>query len=561
MNLHDAIDLLHATECESLLDSILSSASSDKSIIEYDLTCLSGPSQLITSTQSSLVYRKHLKSLPVGPVPAIAQEQLIRLWLESRLQYTFNDSTPLYDYLYSGLLLIKLLQPNSTFDSHATNRSLGIHGLQPLLYNQQQNTIPNPHFKRNLDQFLKRASKYVPRHCLFDPNDLLLLRDYPKVLRALSMLARKLDHDGYLVAAQQVPSCIPVWDIDQEPNERWDGDDKAHDFLSDIKKSCPELNSLRLVIGGSLGNGKSATINRSILNRFVVNEHHSVDYMKSQSDIISLSSQDTDLQLKKQHNFDAKQRQRLWPIQLYEHRAQFSKEPLASVVKCADVMLRIVELPSMETFVDNFDDERCSIMMSGQFSKVQVQLEHESAFDVILVVERCDDLKARNNPLVYRHLRRLFGENVWNRMIVVLTHAQCVVPKDMTREQLIEHRVSIVKAAIYAACFPMNVFHVVHVFVSFCFGRIFKHVDWLHKEFELDVIKKIPIVLVENSQHPHAKHAAMRGSEHLLSAMKQIIVDRNDVRDNQPKLKARKARVWWRECISVVGIIWVLNLL
>lgn len=353
------------------------------------------------------------RGMLLGPVPVPAQEELCRLWIERRTGVELDENRPLADALVSGYLLCRLLD------------------LEPPALPPRVN-MPSRIAERNLAHFLKRAARRrLDAGSLFDLQDLLYRRNVPRVLRTVAAVARMTDPEGFGAVAAEVPGARMQWTQADEPDELW-----ADDWLMRrLVGSFQQLSwrpKLSIGVAGTQGSGKSATID-TIMGRPFMPATHALAYMPADEDFGD--EEQERIQLVRRATAEVS------PRYMFERGTPLSSEDVCKMyVKIAGVSVQVVELPSIETHVVGVEQNEVVLeKTTGEYGTVLRDLQGEE-MDIVLVVERLDDFLDNRFMMLCRKLLRLYGEKLWSRVQVVLTHGSVLPPNGLSFEEFVAQR-------------------------------------------------------------------------------------------------------------------------
>lgn len=319
----------------------------------------------------------------LGPVPNPALSVAIGSWLSS-----------------------KSLSPSALADGEALTVAAGLKPARTL--------------RRRLQAFTHRAPFLgLPAEDVPNESDLRLSRCWPRVLNAVAIAAAKTDPLAWESACAGHSSPLPTssW-VDSTLDEAWDGDDLCRCVLqAHNDRECTVL------VAGSQGAGKSATINQLLCRHALPHSHALTFWPTTPSTHLEAE------QLRKYRHIGAV----LWPYCPLEMDMPYpSFEVSRTYVKLGGKLLAFVELPSMETQLEFADEvgirhERCL----GDFEDIVADLQHDRP-NYVLLVERMDDISEKRLGRIIRRLHRLYGRNVLQRTIVILTHGQALPPEEMS---------------------------------------------------------------------------------------------------------------------------------
>ncbi|KAA8494731.1 hypothetical protein FVE85_2972 [Porphyridium purpureum] len=291
----------------------------------------------------------------------------------------------------------------------------------------------------------------------FLPEDLLQTRNVPKVLKTLVVLARIVDPASFAHACHQMQA---------ERYANFEFSTRDGTSRSRIETAVPPDTSIayaflqasqrqhvRIVVHGAHGSGKSALINALMEHDAFVGEHHPLAFVRLSSDTIA----PTEVNKIAWHSFVLARQEKdktgdcdYLPV---------GTDVLSTVARCENkaAALTIHEVPSCEQFAggrlmqDDVPIPSRIILNSGDFRSVRQQLGGQPPADAVFLVERADDLRLPSFYHSYRALRAFYGNRVWERLIVILTHASSRAPASMkSQHEFEQRRIELVRACLLA---------------------------------------------------------------------------------------------------------------
>ena len=329
---------------------------------------------------------------PLSPVACPPQEQLCLLWIESYLGIDLDHSIPLSESLQSGDLLCRIVGATSIPDL-------------PLCSSRRVSSL-------RLTQFREHAARHTEE--LFEDNDLLFKRNIPKVLRCIGSIARSMDPARFSELARSIPGAEIQWTVSDEPDEKWDG----MCYIQQVVKTFRKLtwrSRLGIVIAGAQGSGKSATAG-SLLGRHAIPPSFGLYYVPNSDDEWE-DDEKNKLQLLR------KMFAHYWPLKPVEIGAGMAAETVERCyVKVEGTLVQISELPDMCRVVEEYGEDGAVIVKEhGTIDSVMKEVQGDE-LDVLLLVERLDEEDCSKFRQMCRKIHRLYGEDVWTRCVVILTH-------------------------------------------------------------------------------------------------------------------------------------------
>lgn len=439
-----------------------------------------------------------------GPVVVPAQEKLCSVWIERRLGIELDPERPLADALVSGLVLCHLLdlEPRRPGDRHK---------------------VPWVLAERNLGMFLERAqSLLMDELVVFDMQDLLYRRNTPRVLRTVAAIARLIDTDAFAAMAAEIPGARIQWTGADEPDEMWDGDWFIRQLVLSFKR-LSWTGNMTIVVAGSQGSGKSATVD-TIMGRRFMPSSHALGFIPADEEF-----NERGRRVLQQYRYASALH---WPNQLFERGCPVPSEKVCKMyVKIAGVSVQVMELPSMERRVKTIlPGGSVSSFQTGTFESVQKDVQRDQVH-FLMLVERLDEMPMDRFKHVCRKVHNLYGEKVWSRVVVVLTHGACLPPDRMSFEELVAKRSHEVICCI--------------------------------REVSGDRNMAVPTVVVENShscaKNPQTDRSILpNGADfliRLLNTMEFILAKHQGADAMRPTAPRR----WWEDCALVLVAFIILT--
>lgn len=347
-----------------------------------------------------------------GPVVVAAQEALCAAWISRRLDIALDPSRPLADALVSGRVLCFLL------------------GFDPWL-SGDEGMAPWPLAERNLHMFVDRAPDVIDAGAVFDVGDLLYRRNVPRVLRTVAEIARVVDAEGFEEVAAEIGGARARWSAAEEVDEVWVGDWLLRQLVLSFRR-LSWSGGLGIVVAGTQGSGKSATID-SLFGRKFMPSSHNMGFIPADEE------------------FDGEEREVImdyrrasalnWPGQLFERDIPLPSTAVCKMyTKVAGVEVKVVKIPSMESRLMAISQSGvATTFVTGIYHEVQNDVQRD-AVHVLLLVERLDALPLERFRGVCKKVHRLYGDKVWTRAVVVLTHGACLPPDGLSFEELVARR-------------------------------------------------------------------------------------------------------------------------
>lgn len=437
----------------------------------------------------------------LGPVPVPVQEELCRLWIQRRIGRELDDR-PLADALLSGDILHAVL--NSGVSDSPVNPAIAWHVA-----------------RHNLVRFLRIAKRRkLNQNDLFDAEDLLYRRNIPRVLRTIAAIARETDPEGFNAVATHLRGSRTIWTQADEPNEFWNGDWVIREVVRKYKQNSWR-GGFSVVVAGSQGSGKSATVDL-IMGRTFMPSSHAFSVVLDDDDF-----EEEELQLIQHYR---KFRARNWPRRFAELGTPLPSDEVCKMyVKLSGISVQVIELPSMEEQFEGVDvGGRVLMMQTGKLSSVLPVIQSEES-DLALLIERLDDFPIERFTGSCRKLQKIYGDLVWKRTIVILTHGNCLPPDNTTYDEM----------------------------VSLQCHAILKTVKDVAGDPEISV----PIVVVENSAHcpldPETNRPVLPNGEDFKTTLTTVIQNvLENVQGSKPIRPATRKR-WWED-YAIMAVVFLL---
>lgn len=250
--------------------------------------------------------------------------------------------------------------------------------------------------------------------------EIKLGRNEPKLLSAIAAMARMIDAEGWASVLESVGiDDVGHWH-DETVNERWNGDSIARQIVSIFGKNCT------ILVCGTQGSGKSATVG-TILRRASIPQSHALTFNTPERDLTEFDKIDIEM-LRHMSHLN-------WPKFPITRNMPNGSQGVDQVhLKLDGSMLSFVEVPSFQRSADNYDELGGTLTQEhGRFERVVRQLQSDSP-NIVLLVERLDDLDEQKLLEAAREVRRLYGDGVMKRLMVILTHGHSFPPGNMTYE-------------------------------------------------------------------------------------------------------------------------------
>ncbi|CAN8066359.1 unnamed protein product [Agarophyton chilense] len=429
------------------------------------------------SSASDAVFRKPRPNQILGPVPDAALLDATRAWLVQR-DLTLED-------LHSCMGLCKILDITENLEGYRKRYRLFVEG---ALYAD------------------------IPLEDLPTMQDIRFERNWPKLICAVAHLARTRDGGQWNACLEAAGALHPTHWRDAMRNERWEGDATARQIARLVGSHCT------FTVAGTQGSGKSETV-RTLLGRQLFRASHALSYEQDPETLTEEERSDIE---KKRHLTAVN-----WPsFPILDNMPFGSSKADMAHVKVDGVVLSFLELPEMNTAFDHVDSEGQEVIHEfGSIEKVQrdIQGEHPR---VVFVVERLDDFHEKPFRELVAKLRRLFGNDMFYRIVIILTHGYSYPPGQMSYQVWVFDQVRQVRE---------------------CLRKVWKKCP------------HVPVVVVENSEHcPTVEgHRILPNGEDFVQNFinsLDLVLQRGQ---REFELVPTPLRGWW-ECYALVGLIAVL---
>lgn len=354
-----------------------------------------------------------LAGVLLGPVPVPVQEDLCRFWIERRTGIELDEERPLADALLTGMLLCRLI------DVEPPARPPRV--IKPADISE-----------RNIAKFLREVKTLLADPAdVFERQDLVYARNIPRVLRTIAAIAQATDPEGFGAVAADLPRARIQWTRADEPDECWDGDALVRRLVRSFQR-LSWSGRLGVLVAGTQGSGKSATVD-TIFGRKFMPATHVFNYMPADSDFEEPERRRIQDHRQASHA--------IWPHRVFERGVPVPLDHVCKMyAKVSGVSIRVTELPSMENHIEATEPNGLVLFTkTGSYDEVLAEVQ-DSLEDIVLLVERLDDFHRSRFQKLCRKLHRMYGEQVWARTVLVLTHGWSVPPDGLSFDEFVAQR-------------------------------------------------------------------------------------------------------------------------
>eukprot|EP00177_Eucheuma_denticulatum_P001446 GFKZ01002605.1.p1 GENE.GFKZ01002605.1~~GFKZ01002605.1.p1 ORF type:complete len:484 (+),score=63.08 GFKZ01002605.1:40-1491(+) len=251
-------------------------------------------------------------------------------------------------------------------------------------------------------------------------------RCWVRVLYAVAFVAKHVDTDLWEQCSRGFAVSGEGW-AHYAMDEAWEGDAVIRDMVRIHGRG------FGIVMAGSQGGGKSATIGR-VLGRRGLPESHALAYVGKQGN-------------------DEKMYRHIraisWPVVPLEWNVPVASRDVDRVyVKVGGHVVTFVELPSMEKDLAHVDGAAVQMKTElGKFERVVAEVQGD-VVEYVILCERLDEVEVNRLRSVVARVVRLYGRAVVDRMMVVLTHGQATPPDRLSYQVWVFDRVRVVKEVL-----------------------------------------------------------------------------------------------------------------
>lgn len=251
-------------------------------------------------------------------------------------------------------------------------------------------------------------------------------RCWVRVLYAVAFVARHEDTNFWEQCSRGFTMSDDGW-AHYAMDEAWEGDSVVRDMVR------TQGRGLGIVMVGSQGGGKSATVGR-LLGRRGLPESHALAYVGKQGDDERMYRHIRALS---------------WPVVPFEWNVPVASREVDRVyVKVGGHVVSFVELPSMEKDLEHVDGAAVEMKAElGKFERVVAEVQGD-VVDYVILCERLDEVEVNRLRRVVARTVRLYGSAVVDRMMVVLTHGQADPPDGMPYQVWVFDRIRVVKEVL-----------------------------------------------------------------------------------------------------------------
>jgi hypothetical protein len=375
---------------------------------------------------------------PSNPVSIETLEKLCLLWMSQKVGSQELHSGRIDEFLGDGsvlLLIAGLNAPTPTTEDRTINVGA-----------------------TNINCFLDSARKAgLQSGDLFKPEDLKLRKNIPQVCRCILLYANRTDPGGLSECMKRASLLKTTLQdlLESCALEPWSRDFIV-DHLTNVARSHFRRCELNILLAGSIGSGKSATIN-SLVGRYIARTNHALSLILSDEEILARDPE-RGPEIIEERSYERERLQRAHPSRKTES-VPFPTENVSIYnVKKNGVLLRLVEIPSTETYLLDEDKEGTKTRTNaGTREKISNELRGLD-FNLIFIVERLDSYRSNGCKTVLEELKYLFGDRVWERCILVFTHGYALPPEGLTFEENLARRIHLVQEVAHRVSGRGNIY-------------------------------------------------------------------------------------------------------
>lgn len=342
--------------------------------------------------------------------------------------------------------------------------------------------------------------------------DIRLQRNWPKLLCCVAHIASAMDREEWDACLEAAGASHPNNWRDVVRNERWPGDETARRMATITGSHCT------FIVAGTQGSGKSATL-RTLFTRSLLPPSNPFTFHESRGNLSESQQQEAD----KRRHLVAEN----WPnFPIADNMPFGSAKTDFAHIKVEDVVLSFVELPEMGLAFDEVNNyEDVVYLQHGTFEEVIQDVQGQNAH-IVMLVERLDEFCETAFRKHVGKVRRLFGNEIFYRMIVILTHAHSYPTGDLRYEIWVFDQIRRIRESL---------------------RRVWKHCP------------KVPVVLFENSESCPLTNGRRRlpdGTDFVdqfLCSLEQVLKEGEE----GFQLVPTPSKKWWEEYV-VIGILALL---
>lgn len=364
-------------------------------------------------------------SEPLSPAVVAKVEKLCLLWISRKLARPDLCYERVDKVLRDGALLIRIAGLRAeTLGDEETAYDVAV---------------------RNISRFLDAVRKAgIRSEDMFRLEDLIYGKNIPQVCRCVLLFANRIDKDELADCMRRLePPRVSLEELlNDSVDEFWPGDFIV-DRLTNIARSHFRRSEVNVLFAGSIGSGKSASINR-IVGRFTAAANHAMKLLLSDEEIL-IRDPERGPEIVQERAYEKERLQRAYPNRKYESIPFPNEHATIYYVKKNGILLRLVEIPSTEKYLfDEGPEGMKSWAYAGSSESITTYLR-DLEFDLIFLVERLDSYRSNGCQMVLEELKRLFGNRVWERCILVFTHGYSLPPEGLTFEENLARRIHLVQ--------------------------------------------------------------------------------------------------------------------
>jgi hypothetical protein len=312
--------------------------------------------------------------------------------------------------------------------------------------------------RRCIQLFLDSARNAgLDANALFEPEDVIEGKNLHLACKVLCAYAEKTDSEAFTACMKQVGL------------QRRNYEEIIRGFGNDSRPGCATVNQLvdvvrahspfrdaTILFAGTIGAGKSATINR-ILGSPVARTNHTMALILSDDEILERDPEHG-LEVIEERSYEREREQRAHPNRKTEFVPSPNENVLIYPVEKEGMSLRLIEIPSSEKyFYDEAGEDSKKWSRAGTCESVAAALRGLE-IDIVCIIERLDSYRSHCFRLVLEELKSLFDGGVWERCILVFTHGYALPPEGLTFEENLARRMHLAQEEVHRVSGRRDIF-------------------------------------------------------------------------------------------------------